>query len=177
MAGSPAATTTSSPSSGALMAEVQATAAGDIPDNQVFLTFRNGAAGYSIRYPEGWLQTGRGATVGFQDKNNRIRVVTSKGASYFASSVASDLRALKATTPSLTPSAPTRVTLPGGLAFKVTYSTVSAPDPVTNKRVTLVVDRYYLSRGGKRAVIDLGAPRGVDNVDAYRLIVQSFRWT
>src|SRR5438876_8997203 len=31
-----------------LQAEAAGTAAGDIPDNQVFLVFRNGVAGYSI---------------------------------------------------------------------------------------------------------------------------------
>jgi hypothetical protein len=29
---------------------------------------------------------------------------------------------------------------------------------------------------GKVATIDLATPVGVDNVDAYRLISQSFRW-
>jgi hypothetical protein len=33
-----------------------------------------------------------------------------------------------------------------------------------------------LASGGKRAVVDLGTPKGVDNVDAYRLMIQSFRW-
>jgi hypothetical protein len=47
---------------------------------------------------------------------------------------------------------------------------------VTGKQVTLLVDRYVVSRGGKRAILDLGTPRGVDNVDAYKLIVRSFKW-
>ena len=42
--------------------------------------------------------------------------------------------------------------------------------------MTLVVDRYDLWHAGKRAVVDLGTPVGVDNVDAYRLMIQSFRW-
>jgi len=56
------------------------------------------------------------------------------------------------------------------------YSTQSAPNPVTGKRVTLTVDRYYFSRAGNVATIDLGTPVGVDNVDAYRLMSESFRW-
>jgi hypothetical protein len=56
------------------------------------------------------------------------------------------------------------------------YTTQSAPNPVTGKRVSLTVDRYYLSAGGKTAVVDLGTPVGVDNVDAYRLMIESFRW-
>ena len=38
------------------------------------------------------------------------------------------------------------------------------------------MDRYYLAHGTKRAVVDLGTPVGVDNVDAYRLMINSFRW-
>jgi len=56
------------------------------------------------------------------------------------------------------------------------YSARRAPNAVPGRRVVLLVDRYELARGGRRAVIDLGTPRGVDNVDAYRLIAQSFRW-
>jgi hypothetical protein len=169
-------TSTAASGAGALTAEANAAAAGDIPDNQVFLTFDNAASGYSIRYPEGWLQRGKGKNVTFQDKNNRIRTVVSSGAAFTAASVKADIAALKLANPSFTATAPTPVALPAGPAFKVSYSTESAPNPVTNKRVTLAVDRYYLSKGGKRAIIDLGAPKGVDNIDAFRMISRSFRW-
>jgi hypothetical protein len=66
--------------------------------------------------------------------------------------------------------------LPSGPAYKVVYSTESAANAVTGKRVTLVVDRYYLPGKGRRAVVDLASPQGVDNVDAYRLMIESFRW-
>ena len=72
----PTATTTTSQSGpGALQAEANSAAAGDIPDNQVFLVFRNAAAGYSMKYPEGWAQQGSGGKVTFRDKNNIVRVV------------------------------------------------------------------------------------------------------
>lgn len=171
----PATTSTHTSVAGALTAEAQSAAAGDIPDNQVFLAFRN-AAGYSVKYPEGWPQRGSGQIVTFQDKNNRIRIVVGDGAAFSSASVKADLAALKAANASFNAGPPTPTTLPAGSAFKVSYTTVSAPNPVTNKRVTLSVDRFYLSKGGKRAILDLGAPKGVDNVDAFRLIVRSFRW-
>jgi hypothetical protein len=171
----PTTTAAAAPGAGALIAEAQAAAAGDIPDNQVFLGFR-GAAGYSMRYPEGWLQRGNGPSVTFQDKNNLIRVVVSSGPAFSATSVKTDLAALKSSNASFRANPPTPIALPSGPAFKVSYSTESAPNPVTNKRVTLAVDRYYLSKAGKRAIVDLGAPTGVDNVDAFRLIITSFRW-
>ena len=157
----------------ALQAEATAAAAGDIPDNQVFLLFRNNRAGYEIKYPEGWAQQGSGPALTFRDKNNIVRVVVATGAAPDKASVRRDVAALQGAT---VKSGPQELTVSGAPAFKVVYTTESAPNPVTGKRVTLVVDRYYLWHAGKRAVVDLGTPVGVDNVDAYRLMIQSFRW-
>ncbi|MGH2934199.1 MAG: hypothetical protein ACRDL2_06745 [Gaiellaceae bacterium] len=159
---------------GALQAEANATAAGDIPDNQVFLVFRDPRAGYSMKYPEGWAQQGAGDRVSFRDKNNIIRAVVSAGPAWTRAGVQADVRALKGARVQGSPQA---MTLSGRPAFKVVYRSVSASNPVTGKRVTLSVDRYYLWKRGRRAVLDLGEPVGVDNVDAYRLISESFRWS
>jgi hypothetical protein len=159
-----------------LTAEAQSAAAGDIPDNQVFLTFRNTAAGYSMRYPEGWAQQGSDARVTFQDKNNLVRVTISSGAPLGLAAVRADMARAKGAAPSLRAGPPQAVTISGSPAIKVVYSTESKANPVTSKRVTLVVDRYYLAHGGKRAVVDLGGPKGVDNADAYRLMIESFLW-
>jgi hypothetical protein len=158
---------------GALQAEANAAAAGDIPDNQVFLVFRNGHAGYSMKYPEGWAQRGTGDAVVFRDKNNVVRIVVGSGSAPTAASVRTELRRLGGVR---VLAAPQPVRLTTRPALKVVYSTESAPNAVTGKRVTLVVDRYYLWQGGRRAVVDLGTPQGVDNVDAYRLMIESFRW-
>jgi len=169
------ATTTAQPPN-ALQGEAQAAATGDIPDNQVYVVFSNTRAGYSIKYPEGWAQSGSGNRVTIYDKNNLVRTVVQPGGEPALAEVSAELRALKATTPSLRFQPPQRVRISGRPAIKVVYITKSAPNPVTNKRVELTVDRYYLAQGGKRAIIDLGTPVGVDNVDGYRLMVQSFRW-
>jgi len=166
-----AATTTTG--AGALQAEANATVAGDIPDTQVFLTFRNPHAGYAMKYPEGWAQQGSGDVVTFRDKNNAVRAIVSSGVAWTKAAVQADAQALKGARVQGQPQA---ITLSGRPAFKVVYQTVSAPNPVTGKRVTLTVDRYYLWKQGRRAVLDLGCPLGVDNVDAYRLISESFRW-
>jgi hypothetical protein len=42
--------------------------------------------------------------------------------------------------------------------------------------VLLIVDRYELGSAGRRATVDLGTPKGVDNVDAYRKMINSFTW-
>ena len=79
----------------ALKAEAVSKATGDIPDNQVFLTFRNSAAGYSIVYPEGWAQSGSGDTVTIRDKNNIIRVVVTNGSPPSLSEVKSQVAKLR----------------------------------------------------------------------------------
>ena len=160
----------------ALSADAQSAATGDIPDNQIFLVFTNTVASYSIKYPEGWTQSGSGADVTFRDKNNVVHVLVGRGARPTAASLAAALRNLRRANRTLTFSTPAVVVLGAARAVKATYTTRSAPNPVTGKSVTLIVDRYELASGGRVAVIDLGTPRGVDNVDAYRMMVRSFRW-
>jgi hypothetical protein len=166
----PPATTTQGP--GPLQGEAGSAATGDIPDNQVFLVFRNGGAGYSIKYPEGWAQQGAARTVTFRDKNNIVRILIRNG-SVSVASVGRELRTLKGAHVRQRPQA---MTIGGSPAVKVVYTTQSAPNAVTGKRVTLTVDRYYLEHAGKEAIVDLGTPVGVDNVDAYRLMIESLRW-
>ena len=161
---------------GALTGEAATASAGDIPDNQVFLTLHDKAQGFSMQYPEGWAQQAKGNTLTIQDKNNIVRVAIASGTAPTVASVKSELSALKQKEPSLKGGSPSAMTVSGHPAIKVTYTTRSAPNPVTGKSVTLMVDRYYFWRGGKVAVMDLGTPQGVDNVDAYRLMSESFAW-
>jgi hypothetical protein len=160
----------------ALAADARSAATGDIPDNQNFLTFANANGGYSIRYPEGWAQSGAGKDVRFRDKNNLVHIVVTSGTTPTVAAVTSELATLKRTSPTLQAQAPQQVTLKGKPIVKVVYTTRGAPNPVTGKRVTLLVDRYELAKNGKRATVELGTPRGVDNVDAYRMMIESFRW-
>jgi hypothetical protein len=128
-------------------AEAQSAASGDIPDNQVFLVHTG--PGYSVKYPEGWTKKGTGRNLTFSDKDNSIHLVVTTG------------------------NPPVKVT--GGRA-KIELRRLGPPDPVTGKRPLLLIDRYVYAKGGRYAVLDLATPKGVDNVDAYRLISNSFRW-
>ena len=166
----------SSSSPAALAADAKSAATGDIPDNQNFLVYRDKRVGFSIKYPEGWSQRKSADGISFQDKNNLVRVEVRKGQAPTVASVTADLQKLKTTNPTLKAQTPKQVSLKAGPAIKVTYTTTSAPNPVTGKRVVLMVDRYELARKGRVAVIDLGTPTGVDNVDAYRLMSESFTW-
>jgi hypothetical protein len=158
----------------ALQAEATAAAAGDIPDNQTFIVFSNPAGGYSMKYPEGWAQKGSGSQVTIRNNNNIVRVVVEHRSPPSSAAITHELASLQT---AHVQTGPQQLTIGRANAIKVVYRTESAANAVTGKRVTLTVDRYYLAHAGKVAIVDLGSPVGVDNVDAYRLIIQSFRWT
>jgi hypothetical protein len=159
-----------------LSADARSAATGDIPDTQNFLTLAASRAHFSILYPEGWTVRESASLVSITDKNNLARVVLSRGPTPSVSHVQSQMAALARATAGLHAGAAAAISLKTGPAVKVTYTTRSAPNPVTGKQVTLMVDRYVLASGGRVAVVDLGTPVGVDNVDAYRRMIASFRW-
>jgi hypothetical protein len=160
----------------ALAADAKSAATGDIPDTQNFLTLRAPRVRISMLYPEGWAVQEAASVVSITDKNNLVRISLSRGSEPTTAGVQAQLAALKKVTPALTPGQARTVSLKSGRAVKATYTTQSAPNPVTGKQVTLTVDRYVLTHGGRVAVVDLGTPVGVDNVDAYRRMIESFSW-
>jgi hypothetical protein len=174
---SPAARGTTAPEGGtALAADAKSAATGDIPDSQNFLTLKTQHLRISMIYPEGWTVQEGSSGVSITDKNNLVRIALSQGAAPTTAAVQAQLAALKRTTPALSTGTVKTITLKSGPAVKATYTTQSAPNPVTGKQVTLMVDRYALSHGGRVAIVELGTPTGVDNVDAYKRMIESFKW-
>lgn len=173
---SSSASTGGSEGAGALAADARSAATGDIPDTQNFLTLHDQKLRVAMLYPEGWTVKQASNEVSISDKNNLVRIALSKGSKPTIASVSTQLAALHQQTPTLTASAPKLVSLKSGAAVKVTYRTRSDPNPVTGKQVTLTVDRYVLEHAGRVAIVDLGTPVGVDNVDAYRRMIESFKW-
>jgi hypothetical protein len=169
-------TTTAGASANSTASEAQTAAQGDIPDNQKFLRLQNPSGGYSIKYPEGWAQKGSGNNVTFMDKENSVHVATASGSTPTVSSVSAELKKEAAADPTLKPGTPQAVKLPPGPAVHVVYHVQGPPDPVTGKRPTLMVDRYVFANKGRVATVDEATPVGVDNVDAYRMIIDSFQW-
>jgi len=159
-----------------LAADAKSAATGDIPDTQNFLTLRASRPRVSMLYPEGWTVRETASRVSIADKNNLVRISVSGGPTPTTASVRAQLVALERSTPGLKAGAAGVVSLKSGPAVKATYTTQSAPNPVTGKEVTLTVDRYVLAHGGRVAVVDLGTPVGVDNVDAYKRMIESFKW-
>jgi hypothetical protein len=175
-AGSPAAGSPAASTSSALSADATSAATGDIPDNQNFLPYRSSSPRFQMVYPEGWTvkQTKDGVT--FKEKNNLVRIAVASGPAPTTTVAQAQLATLKHSDPTLVPGAAKTVLFAGRPAVKITYTTQSAPNPVTGKSVTLMVDRYELDHNGQVATVDLGTPTGVDNVDAYKKMITSYRW-
>jgi hypothetical protein len=164
-------------SSSTSASEAASAATGDIPDNQQFLRYTNSAAGYSLVYPQGWARKGSANDITFSDKDNSVEVKIAKGPNPTVSSVSAELKREAASDPTLQPGKPQQLQLPSGPAVHVVYHVQGPPDPVTGKKPTLMVDRYVLAHKGRVATVNESTPVGVDNVDAYRKMIESFRWS
>jgi len=64
-----------------------------------------------------------------------------------------------------------------GQAILATYRVDAEPDPVTGKTINDDVEQYVFWRNGVQVDIRLAGPHGADNVDPWRTITDSFRWS
>ena len=101
-----------------------------------------------MKYPEGWAQQRlRHDASPSATRTTSSASSSATGAAPTSASVRADMASCKVRT---SQSGPQTMTITGAPAVKVVYTTESAPNAVTGKRVTLVVDRYYLGQGGRR---------------------------
>jgi hypothetical protein len=153
------------------------TTTGDIPDNAVFLTYHGAGPTFSIQYVEGWQVTPKPDGVVIQDKDSNETVAIAATEADIPGYVAStDLPALQAQAGFNLVKQDT-VTVGGATCVHLAYHATSPPDPVTGKQLPLTIDRYYLPGPGGLAIVTLATPDGVDNVDAFHTMIQSFRWS
>jgi len=157
----------------------EASPPGDIPDNQAFVAYSPPGADYSVKVPEGWARGAAGGAVTFTDKLNSIRM--EEGAAKDGPSVAAakrtQLPALAKQVKDFRPGSVTLVKRTSGPAVRITYLASSRPDAVTGKTRTNAVERYLFVRNGKQVVLTLAGPKGADNVDPWKLVTDSFRWS
>jgi len=156
--------------------EAQSAATGDIPDNQRFLRYRKAQAPFSVLYPEGWAQKGSPTDLTFSDKANQVHVAIAAGSEPSSSQARAALAREVPPADGLKVTKVEQTTAGANAVIHITYEKTGPADPVTGKKLTLMVDRYVLAKGGRVATVDELTPVGVDNVDAYRMIIESFRW-
>jgi len=149
---------------------------GDIPDSQAFVAFSPAGGGYSVKVPEGWSRASTGGATSFTDKLNKVEVAA-VAAPTVASVSSTDVSSLKATVAKFAMGKVSVVARGGGSAILLTYQGDSAPDQVTGKVVRDAFERYTFYRGGKRVDLTLSGPVNADNVDPWRTVSDSLRWS
>jgi hypothetical protein len=175
----PAGTPASSPGAGASAAPEASggTTSGDIPDNAIFLTFHGTSPAFSIQYVEGWQVTPQpdGVVIRDKDSSERVAIVGPQRdvAGYIS---ATDLPALQALAGFRLVKQDT-VKVGSSTYAHLLYHLPAPPDPVTGKQVPSTVDRYYVPGPSGLAIVSLSEPDGVDNVDAFRQMITSFKWS
>jgi hypothetical protein len=172
---SPGAGSTTAPSS----TGKEVSPAGDIPDNQAYVPFTPPAGDFSVEVPEGWAQRTAGGAVSFTDKLNTIRIESHAASAPLTAAAArnGELVQLSRSVKGFMAGKVSTVTRKAGNAVRMTYLASSAADPVTGKAVTDAVERYVFFHRGRQVVLTLSGPRGADNVDPWRLVTDSVRWS
>ena len=152
-------------------------APGDIPDTQAFVDYSPSPARYHVSVPEGWARTDLPTGASLSEMGNSIRVEAQPApeAPTVASVTATELHALRAAGDAV--SSARLVTRPAGDAVLVHYEMRGSKDPVTGKRVALDVERYQFWTNGTTVTLTLSGNKGADNVDPWRTVTDSFRWS
>jgi hypothetical protein len=153
---------------------------GDIPDNQAYVAYSPPGSGYSVKYPEGWARaTAAGGITSFTDKLNRIEMQERPAAGGLTPAQARRtlVPSLAKTVPGFAAATVSTVARPAGPAIRIAYTATSPADPVTGKAHTDAVERYVFFHNGKSVVLTLSAPKGADNVDPWKIVTNSLRYT
>ena len=152
---------------------------GDIPDNQVFVDYRPAGAGFVVKVPEGWGRSAQARGVVFTSSLNSVAVQSGS-----ATRAPTPTQARRVLVPQLarTNSGFRLVTIdvvrrPAGPALHIVYETRSRPNAVTGQRTVETVERYSWFRNGGEAVLSLTGAMGADNVDPWRTVSSSLRWS
>ena len=157
----------------------ESSAVGDIPDTATFLIYH--AKNYSLQYVEGWAQEQLpNDGIRIADKDSFVMITlqslpTSGSLTDYAGGAGAGQSAKEFE--QFAKSRVKTLDLPAGHSALLTFKGLSAPDPVTGKRVALDVDRYYIVGLKYLAVLTEATPSGVDNVDAFLQIAKSFVWS
>jgi hypothetical protein len=152
---------------------------GDIPDNQAYVRFAPPSAGFTVKVPEGWARTTTGGAVTFTDKLNAVRIETAPAHTPLTVPGArrTEVPKLAASVAGFRAGKVGAVSRSAGTAVRITYLAAAKRDPVTGKGGRDAVERYVFFHKGQDVVLTLSGPKGADNVDPWRIVTDSVRWS
>ena len=158
---------------------VESNPPGDIPDNTAYVPYHSTSGGVTISVPEGWARTTTKSSVKFTDKLNTVVVSwqATSAAPTVATARSTEVPQLKRSTRAFRLKSVSTTSLPAGPVVLIEYQANSDPNSVTGKQYRLDVLRYELFKNGVEGVITLLSPVGADNVDPWRIVTQSFKWS
>jgi len=151
---------------------------GDIPDNAVFVDHVAPGSRVHFSVPEGWARSTSHGVTTFTDKYNSISIEVRPRAHppTVASTRRQDVPELRRSVPSFVARGVTTVTRAHGSAVHLVYLLDSAPNPVTDKVVRDVAERFEFWHAGQEAVLTLTGPEHADNVDPWQVVSDSLHW-
>lgn len=152
---------------------------GDIPDNQAFVAFTPTGQPVSVKVPEGWARTSTGNVTTFTDKLNQVSftVTTASTAPTVDTVRATDIPTLQQSVPKFAMGSIKSVQRASQPVVLLTYQGDSAPNEVTGKVVRDAFERYVFFHAGQRLDLTLSGPTNADNVDPWKIVSDSVRWT
>jgi hypothetical protein len=174
-----ASATTSSSSSGVNPNQHETLPPGDIPDTIAYVPYAVPGAGLTVSAPEGWSRSNGRGSVTFTDKLNEIQLFTlpASGPVTVSAAQSTEVRKIASSVTTFKLQSVTAVSRPVGTAVRIAYLGDSKPDPVTGKVGTLAFERYDFFHNGKEVVLVLSSPNGSDNVDPWKKVTSSLRFT
>jgi hypothetical protein len=152
---------------------------GDIPDNQAFVRFTPSGANFSVKVPEGWARSTSGGSVTFTDKLNSIDIAeaSARAVPTVRAARQTDVPKLAKSVNGFRAGTVTSVARPAGRAIRITYLAEAPANAVTGKSGTDAVERYVFFHRGHKLVLTLSGPKGADNVDPWKIVTDSVRWS
>jgi hypothetical protein len=152
---------------------------GDIPDTIAYVPYTSRALGLTVSTPEGWSRSNASGTVKFTDKLNEVLVFAVPAGAPLtpATAKSTEVPKVAASVKAFKLQSLSTVSRPAGTAVRIAYLGDSQPDAVTGKVGTLAFERYDFFHQGKEVVLLLSSPQGSDNVDPWRKITSSLRFT
>jgi hypothetical protein len=180
-AGGGSGTTTSSASSSSAVNPNQRETLppGDIPDTIAYVPYSVPGKGLTVSAPEGWSRSSAHGAITFTDKLNKIQLFTvpAHGTVTAASAKRTELPKIASLVKTFKLQSISTVSRPAGPAVRIAYLGDSQPSPVTGKVGTLAFERYEFVHKGREVVLLLSSPKGSDNVDPWRKVTSSLRFT
>ena len=170
--------TTANPAAQPTATEVSAS--GDVPDNAVFVDYQSKDGGYSVQYVEGWsVKPGDKGGVSITDIDSaevvELRDAPTGDLTQYVTGT--DEPQLQSQVQDYQQNDLKTMTVNNQSVVELTYTSTSAPNAVTDKSQSVVSQRYYIPGPNNRlAILTLTTPDGVDNVDAFRQMLESFTW-